>query len=158
MSSGCGDRVKEDRYAQLSGNVRVADQRILEILKDIKNRAGMKDEVALYSSPTRLCNGISRAEDGSLRVVLYRGVFNDWSDEAVKGIIAHELGHFLAKHSFDWDLYPLEIQEEYQTEANAWAIRLVGKDALRAFLIQWRWNPRDADEAVKRAEMVALGM
>jgi len=67
-------------------------------------------------------------------VVLNIYMTNNLSDEALKGVIAHELGHFVKGHLWDRRLYGNESEKmELQNEADEWAVDVVGKNAVIAY-------------------------
>ena len=141
---------KYEKYEKIVG------QQILDIIEQVRIRAGIDREVVVYSSKDKSDSGIyiggmGKGQDDKIRIILHRDVFR-CSSEAISGYLAHELGHYLAGHSMGWDYLTESDKEFKQAEANAQAISLVGKDAVNSFLI-CQGFPKDlAMKSVQDAE------
>jgi hypothetical protein len=149
--AGCAHAPVYTFYEQ-HGYEKIRGQQILAILEDIRIKAGIVRGVTLYSTESNRYNGISYDRDGNLMIVLQKDMF-DWPLLAVKGVLAHEMGHVVAGHNINWNELSQTESDDKQTQANAIAIKLVGEDAVRAFLLARGFDTVLTEREITKAKL-----
>ncbi len=108
----------------------VKDERVVDIVDSIKKKAKISEKVRIFATPGSLPVGAVTFRGGmgdEVFIVTGEEPLQKWPDEALKGLFAHELSHLSLGH--------LDTiftgKRDFEAEADAEAIKLVGKDALR---------------------------
>ncbi len=104
--------------------------RAIALLQKVKTRANLDKKVRIFvyeEVPTGVASVDLDSFHNELRIVTGRLVIEKFSDDALEGLIAHELGHYLSGH--------LKTSEQIQAEADAWVIKLSGVKHLESFLL-----------------------
>ena len=123
------------------GILGVREGQAFNIIEDIKQRAGITEEVHLYTYVSRDNNlGYSKNGDGILRdrfgivkIFFRKEILESFSFRALQGIIAHEIGHLVAGHVDSKKRFPDLTDEEIeirQREADDFAIKIYGRDSV----------------------------
>ncbi|MDO8516455.1 MAG: hypothetical protein Q7S28_04335 [bacterium] len=125
--------------------------RTFKILGALIKASGLKKPVGLCVYETgennKMLVFIYNECDGTIFVGSTRYVYAHFSDGALRGFLAHELGHSFAEHS------PLKNDSpEEMAEADAYAICLDGEEGLRDGLTMWGLSKEKIDDRLARAQ------
>ncbi len=111
-----------------------------QILQEIKIQAGISKKVRLFVANQEY-DGRGGINQGWREIfVLIDPEVIKWPREALRGLMAHEIGHLACGHlTFGSILYPFFIggdTNRKQAEADAWAVLMVGREDVMACLYQ----------------------
>jgi predicted SprT family Zn-dependent metalloprotease len=100
-------------------------------LEEIAQKAQIKEKVIVsifYDYPYEA--SIRRRETGQLEIHLGTEIISFLSNNALRGVIAHELGHHMAGH-VDFPRYAPRLRGMHQFVADSFAMELVGERSIR---------------------------
>jgi len=129
----------------------ITSGRAIEILNEIKQKAQINEIIHLYSYRFRSSDvgityplrgdGILKDDQNRINIYLRYKIFINFSYDALRGIIAHEVGHFVAGHvgeGISWDDRSKEDQDERQRAADDFAIDIYGEEAVNKFKDEYK--------------------
>jgi len=139
---GCKTRITAD-------NCGTPDERVACIFNKLKYKAKMAKPISICSEPeTKKGDNIifylgawaEKNSSNDVSIKIGRGYARIFSDQALSYILAHELGHVILKHLQNAIVRDGRIDSEqekiFQKDADDFAIKLVGEQAYKTFLIE----------------------
>ena len=143
-----------------SSRIEITDKRIIALLDSVKAKGNVHESIHLYVfNPLSMLRAASSRpmifiQRDSRRIVgihIDTRVISSFSDEAFRGALAHELGHLVLGH----DLGPVDRPDDQklreEIEADAFAVKIVGKNELIAALKGVGVNDEEIGGRLKRA-------
>ncbi len=124
----------------------VKEERVINLVESIRKKAKISEKIKVFALPGHLSvtAEIFRAKDNEIIILTGEELLGKWPDEALKGLFAHELAHFLLGHIG----LVFKGNRDLEAEADAEVIKLVGKDAL------WSSLRNYMEDRIDRAEKV----
>ncbi|MDO8494922.1 MAG: hypothetical protein Q7S32_00140 [bacterium] len=111
----------------------------IDYINEIKLKGGVTGNIRLFVMPKRFPNRAFIASGWLDNFIVTSEEELAWPTEPLRGILAHEIGHLALSHISFWmilvdDMTFNILQLRFQAEADAWAVRVVGRGALEACL------------------------
>lgn len=131
--------VKNDKFQEVKSGP------AFNMVAELREKAGIKEVIRLYIKEKELITIAFVEQNGEggkreFKIFTSKVVLETWSEKALRGMFAHELGHVVLKQ--------VESANEKETRADVIAVELAGKDAVSDTLNRIH----DSEERKKRLE------